>query len=52
MAKEDYEKWGFGVRLPGDLVEDLDKYAKKESRSRNNIIELLLRAALDAENSS
>ena len=52
MANKDIEKVGFGCSLPADLVLEVDEYAEIERRSRNNAIEVLLRAALDVENSS
>lgn len=39
----------FGCQLPLKLVEEIDKRAEKEQRSRNVMIERLLKAALDAK---
>ena len=50
MATEDpKEKFGFGCYLSLELVDRVDALAEEEDRSRNNMIERLLRAALDAE---
>lgn len=50
MASGDLEiKASFGCYLPIDLLEELDERADKEKRSRNNLIEILLRVALDAK---
>ncbi len=43
------EMYQFGCYLPLEMVEEIDKLADKEQRSRNIMIERLLRAALDAE---
>jgi len=47
MASEEIHQ--FGCYLPLKLVEEIDKRAEAEQRSRNVMIERLLRAALDAE---
>ena len=52
MAKVDYERIGFGMSLPGDLLDIIDERATKEHRSRINMIEVLVRATLDEENNS
>lgn len=50
MATEESEvKFGFGCALPRELVDEVDALAEKQQRSRNVMIERLLRAALDAE---
>ncbi len=43
------EMFQFGCYLPLELVEEVDKLAEEQQRSRNIMIERLLRAALDAE---
>lgn len=35
-----------GIRIPKDLVEQLDKIAEIEVRSRSNLIEVLIRKCL------
>ena len=52
MAKVDYERIGFGMSLPGDLLDIIDERATKEHRSRINMIEVLVRATLDEENNT
>lgn len=50
MATEEPEvKFAFGCYLPRELVDEVDERAADEQRSRNVMIERLLRAALDAE---
>lgn len=51
-TEESKEKFGFGCYLPLKLVEEIDALAEKEQRSRNNMIDRLLRAALDAKDST
>jgi hypothetical protein len=43
---ETVKKKQIAVRLSSELLEQVDKLAKRESRNRSNMIEYLLRCAL------
>lgn len=53
MAKkakpEDRGTSNVSVRLPDELIERLDARAKSESRSRGNLIKLLLEKAMEGK---
>ena len=49
MAKDNNILVSVSVALPLDLIETLDERAEEDSRSRSNLIVVLLREALDAE---
>lgn len=50
MATEELPvKVGFGCYIADDVLARVDALAEKQQRSRNVMIERLLRAALDAE---
>lgn len=49
--KEEQPSVAVSVRLPGDLVTEIDTIASDERRSRGNTIRLLLEDALKARES-
>jgi metal-responsive CopG/Arc/MetJ family transcriptional regulator len=44
--KQEPESVGVSVRLPADLLEEIDRLAEEERRTRGNVIRLLLEDAL------
>ena len=46
VTKQEPESVGVSVRLPAALLEEIDRLAEQERRTRGNVIRLLLEDAL------